>query len=71
MENLKKPKTLVDQIYSSLSKAISRGNLKPGTILIEQELQKKFEVSRSPIREALRMLESARWMLIRENTYDI
>jgi len=58
MENFKKPKTLVDQIYSSLSRAISRGILKPGTILIEQELQKRFEVSRSPIREALRMLES-------------
>jgi len=58
MENFPKPKSLVDQIYLSLSEAISRGALEPGHILAEQELEKNFGVSRAPIREAIRLLEA-------------
>jgi DNA-binding GntR family transcriptional regulator len=53
-----KPFSLVQQIHQALSKAILTGELKPGTPLKESELQKWFGVSRAPIREAIRLLES-------------
>jgi len=46
------------QIYSYLSGKISNGSLSGGDRVIEAELQKVFKVSRTPIREALRILTS-------------
>ena len=40
----------------SLRQAILDGELKPGTRLVEQDLAEKFESSRGPIREAIRIL---------------
>jgi DNA-binding GntR family transcriptional regulator len=57
IENVKF-KSLVDQIYDQLSKLITEGEIKPGEKLIESDLCSKFGVSRSPIRECLRILES-------------
>lgn len=45
------------QIASILREAIITGELKPGTRLREAELSKSFNISRSPIREAFRILE--------------
>ena len=42
-----------DKIYSILSKAIFRGDLKPGQRLVESKLAKLMKVSRTPIREAI------------------
>src|SRR5208283_3952113 len=53
-----KPFSVVEQIYKSLSDAILNQELQPGTPLTEMELQQWFGVSRAPIREAIRMLES-------------
>jgi len=53
-----RPKSMVDQIYASISNAITTGVLEPGARLVEQELQKDFGVSRAPIREAIRLLEA-------------
>jgi DNA-binding GntR family transcriptional regulator len=53
-----KPSSLAEQIHRALSKAILTNELKPGTPLTEAELQKWFGVSRAPIREAIRLLES-------------
>lgn len=58
MPNFSKPKSVVDQIYLSISDAITNGLLEPGCRLTEQQLQKDFGVSRSPIREAIRRLEA-------------
>ncbi|MFH2127685.1 MAG: GntR family transcriptional regulator [Pseudomonadota bacterium] len=58
MAEFRKPKSMVDQIYISLSNAITSGSLEPGCRLVEQELQKDFGVSRAPIREAIRLLEA-------------
>jgi len=41
-----------DKVYSILSKAIFRGDLKPGQRLVESKLAKLMKVSRTPIREA-------------------
>ncbi len=54
----KKPSTVVDQIYATLSRAIVNCDLTPGQRLKEEELQRSFGVSRAPIREALRLLEA-------------
>ncbi|MGA3115379.1 MAG: GntR family transcriptional regulator [Syntrophobacteraceae bacterium] len=53
-----KPFSVVEQIHKSLSDAILNQELQPGTPLTEMELQQWFGVSRAPIREAIRMLES-------------
>lgn len=42
-----------DKVYSILSKAIFRGDLKPGQRLVESKLAKLMKVSRTPIREAI------------------
>jgi len=56
--NFVKPRPMVDQIYRELGRAIARGELPPGQVLKESELQKWFDVSRAPIREAIRLLEA-------------
>ena len=50
--------SLRQNIYHSIREDITYGRLSPGERLIEFELAKKFKASRSPIREAIRQLES-------------
>jgi DNA-binding GntR family transcriptional regulator len=58
------PLGLAAQISRVLSDAIINGAYKGGEQLIETELQKKFKVSRSPLREAFRELEKKRLVTI-------
>ena len=51
------PVSLVEQIEDYLTNAIMEGRLKTGDRLVESELQRKLGVSRTPIREAFRILE--------------
>ena len=44
-------------LYHELLEEVLEGDLRPGEILVESALGKRFGVSRTPIREALRMLE--------------
>ena len=44
--------------YKLILKAIDQGEYKPGDRLVESDLAVKFEVSRTPIREALQRLET-------------
>ena len=48
---------LRDVVFQTLREAILRGDLKPGERLMELQLASKLGVSRTPIREAIRMLE--------------
>ena len=50
--------TLGDQITEILRDAIVRGDLAPGTKLSEPKLAAEYDVSRGPLREAIRRLES-------------
>ncbi len=50
--------TLGSHITSTLRDAIVCGDLKPGTKLSEPKLAKEYNVSRGPLREAIRRLES-------------
>ena len=49
---------LRDVVFNTLREAILRGDLKPGDRLMEIQLAEKLGVSRTPIREAIRMLET-------------
>jgi DNA-binding GntR family transcriptional regulator len=44
-------------LYDLLLEEVLQGNLKPGELLVENTLGRKYGVSRTPVREALRMLE--------------
>ncbi len=55
---LERPRSLRDQIHDRLRRAILTGSLAPGTPVVESELAETFGASRTPIREALRRLES-------------
>lgn len=48
---------LRDVVFNALREAILKGDLKPGERLMELQLASKLGVSRTPIREAIRMLE--------------
>jgi DNA-binding GntR family transcriptional regulator len=58
MENFIRHESLVNQIVQGLEKQILDGTLKPGERIIEENLCRSLGVSRSPIREAFRILES-------------
>ncbi len=46
-----------NNLFSELQKSIITGELKSGAKLTEQSICKKYKVSRTPVREALRQLE--------------
>lgn len=57
MPSAKRPiMTMKHQIYQILKKEICDGNFPPGQWLQEKELAEKLNVSRSPVREALKQL---------------
>ena len=49
--------SLKDRAYQNIKYQIIRGNLRPGTRLLEEELAKAMGISRAPIREAFNKLE--------------
>jgi DNA-binding GntR family transcriptional regulator len=54
---IKAPATIPYMLYEQVRQMIIDGTLAPGQPLREQELERRFGTSRSPIREALRLLE--------------
>jgi DNA-binding GntR family transcriptional regulator len=53
-----RPRTLVDHAIDVIMSAAARGMILPGERLTEKELSELLNMSRVPIREALRILES-------------
>ncbi|KKI91482.1 hypothetical protein WQ54_14520 [Bacillus sp. SA1-12] len=51
-------KTLQDQVYEYLHEKIVSGNINPGQRIVEKQISQETGVSRSPIREAIRRLNS-------------
>lgn len=49
-------RTLPEQIADDLGAAITRGEFEKGSRLLEQEIATRYDVSRGPVREALRIL---------------
>jgi len=54
---IKKSKSVRELVYEELKKLIIEGEIKPEGRIVETEYAQKFQISRTPIREALRMLE--------------
>jgi DNA-binding GntR family transcriptional regulator len=52
-------RTLAGELHSQLADEIVRGALEPGSALDEMELARRFHVSRTPVREAIRHLASS------------
>ncbi|MFF2040840.1 GntR family transcriptional regulator [Kitasatospora sp. NPDC058170] len=57
-ERIPAVKSKADLAYESLRSAIAQGNLKPGDRINMDELARSFGVSKIPIREAVKRLES-------------
>lgn len=49
--------TGADQVYGHLREAILHGHLEPGLVISQVQLSRQLGVSRTPLREALRMLQ--------------
>ena len=52
-----RPLSLSEQIAERLSQEILAGTYQPGQRILEQPIAERFEVSRGPVREALRLLQ--------------
>ena len=52
-------RTLAEELRLQLADEIVRGTLSPGAALDEMELARRFRVSRTPVREAIRQLTAS------------
>jgi DNA-binding GntR family transcriptional regulator len=55
--SIRRSKSLHEQVYQALRTAILSGELVPGDRLVETQLAEWLQVSRTPLREALRQLQ--------------
>src|SRR5262245_58256401 len=55
----RRPPTLADELRLALADDIVRGLITPGAALDETELARRFGVSRTPVREAIRQLDAS------------
>ncbi|WP_168016443.1 GntR family transcriptional regulator [Halomonas salinarum] len=53
-------RTLAERVFNQLQSAIVRGDLAPGSKITEPGLSKAYGISRGPLREAMRRLETHR-----------
>ncbi|HEV7922286.1 MAG TPA: GntR family transcriptional regulator, partial [Thermoanaerobaculia bacterium] len=56
--NLQRPPNLAEQAAEAIVIGIAEGVLKPGQRLVETELARTLQMSRVPLREALKILEA-------------
>ncbi|HIK39553.1 GntR family transcriptional regulator [Thermoleptolyngbya sp. M55_K2018_002] len=55
--SVQRSKSLYEQTYEALRASILSGDLAPGQRLVETQLAERLQVSRTPIREAMRQLQ--------------
>ena len=60
---------LAEQVYEYLRTAILTGKMEPGERIVETKLARQLQTSRSPVREAIRMLVAEQ--LLRVSTHSI
>lgn len=61
---LERHQTLREKILETIRDSILKGSLKPGEKVAEPELAERFGISRTPIREAFRQLESEGYLTV-------
>lgn len=55
--SIEKPVRYYDQVYNSIREMIVQGVFKPGDSIFEARIARELNISRSPVREAVRALE--------------
>ena len=63
-KQIERHQTLREKILETIREAILKGSLKPGEKVAEPELAERFGISRTPIREAFRQLESEGYLTV-------
>jgi DNA-binding GntR family transcriptional regulator len=58
MSGSKETRSLADSVYRALRRELVDGTLPPGSRMIEVDIAERMQASRTPVREALRRLES-------------
>lgn len=66
--SIEKPVPYYEQFYHSIKKMIFDGTYKPGERIVETKLAKQFNVSKSPVREAIRLLEKEGLVIVDEKS---
>ncbi|PLX83910.1 MAG: GntR family transcriptional regulator [Desulfuromonas sp.] len=61
---IERHQTLREKILETIRESILRGTLKPGEKVAEPDLAERFGISRTPIREAFRQLESEGYLTV-------
>ena len=56
---------LSERAYEQIKDALCKGKIAAGDILSESQLAEELDMSRTPVREALRILASEGWVEIR------
>lgn len=64
IKGMERHQTLREKILETIREAILKGTLKPGEKVAEPELAERFGISRTPIREAFRQLESEGYLTV-------
>ena len=54
---------IVEKIAEKLRDAINQGDLNPGQKIVEQDICNRFQVSRTPVREAFRILQAEGYLI--------
>lgn len=67
MLRFERPRSLVESIARALSDAIWTGRIAPGSKILEEQIAREFGTSRSPVREAMRVLASKGLVEIQPN----
>lgn len=58
-----RPRSLTDQVYLKIREEILSASLRPGDIVLEPDLARRYSVSKTPVREALRQLAEQGWIV--------
>ncbi|MEA5036463.1 GntR family transcriptional regulator [Cloacibacillus evryensis] len=62
----KKDQSLSSMVYETLKQRIINGELLPGSVMMERTLAEDFKISRTPVREALKLLLQEGWIVWEE-----
>ena len=62
--HIEQHQTLRERLVDYLKESIIKGHLKPGERIAEPELAERFGISRTPVREAFRQLESEGFLTV-------
>jgi len=63
LPTMDRPQSLTDQIHERLREEILTATWQPGDLVLEADLAARYGVSKTPVREALRLLSQEGWIV--------